>query len=143
MAETKQFPVSSCGRTESSTQTLQHLDLAGTSEEHNQEEKKKAPSSVSDCTEKKPPAKRDLTDGTNLLAHTVLSFPNGKGEAGVQGPAVGKHPSSGCASDQPGCCCLGGYLQHQAQQQQLESLVVSTLACGVRDRAVKPQKQLL
>lgn len=56
--------------------------------------KKKAPSSVSDCTEKKPPAKRDLTDGTNLLAHTVLSFPNGKGEAGVQGPAGGKHPSS-------------------------------------------------
>lgn len=70
----------------------------------------------------------------------VLSLPNVKGEAGVQDPAVGKHPSS---VDVLLPCCLGGYLQHQAQKEQLGSLAVSPLSCGTCNRAVKPQQQLL
>jgi len=35
----KHFPASSCVRGERGTQALQHLDLAGTSEEHNQGKK--------------------------------------------------------------------------------------------------------
>lgn len=43
---------------------------------------------------RKKTCKKRLTDGTDLLAHTVLYLPNGKGEAEVQDAAVGKHPSS-------------------------------------------------
>lgn len=73
----------------------------------------------------------------------VLSLPNGKGEAGVQDPAVGKHPSSVDVLPPARLLLSGGYLQHQAQEEQLGSLVVSPPACGICDRAVKPQQQLL
>lgn len=56
--------------------------------------KKKEPLPLFLTVQKKNHLQKRLTDGTNLLAHRVLCLPNGKGEAGVQDAAVGKHPSS-------------------------------------------------
>lgn len=75
-------------------------------------------------------------DGTNLLAHTVLCLPNGEGEAGVQDAAVGKHLSSVnvlLTSQAAAASVVTFSTRHR------RSLAVSSPACGICDRAVKPQ----
>lgn len=62
----------------------------------------------------------------------VLSLPNGKGEAGGQDPAVGKHPSP-----------VDVLLTNEAAAALLVIFSIRhsclPLACGICDRAVKPQ----